>query len=128
MVYILVLFTILSCSGDDDTVLISSNLEGVWNLTNISGGFVGINKDFKKGIITWDFNEANKTVKITNKDLDNQYGLLSPGTYTYKMVKKEDKEELVINDMIISYFKRVTTSKFIIDEEPIDGFRYIFER
>ena len=34
-----------SCNSDDDSTQ-QANIDGIWHLINLSGGFTGINEDF----------------------------------------------------------------------------------
>ncbi|GGX03462.1 hypothetical protein [Aquimarina muelleri] len=127
--FVYVLFLAIGCSEDDDTSLNSnlSGLQGEWSLANVTGGLIGINENFKKGMIIWVFNEETKTVKITNKNTNDVYDVLSSGTYTYSILVVNDSKELIIDDKNIGNFE-LTTNQFTIDDQFRDGFKVTFNR
>lgn len=126
---LIILFSIIGCSKDDDNSPTpnSSGLQGDWNLVNVTGGFIGINENFEKGVIVWVFNEDTKIVKITNKNTKDVYDVLPSGTYTYSILTVNDSKELIIDDKNVGNFK-LTTNQFTIDDQFRDGFRVTFNR
>lgn len=78
------------CNNDDDKGPgpdpQNTELEGKWNLVNISGGFAGFNYDFEKGLITWTFDESEKKIVVVNNNPADVYDALGMGTYDYEYV------------------------------------------
>ncbi|WP_128755174.1 hypothetical protein [Aquimarina sediminis] len=128
-VYIVFIFMIISCSGDDDAPNAdnSSGLSGTWNLTNVSGGFMGVDADFDKGVIVWVFDEVNKQVKVVNTNSSNVEDILPTGTYPYSTTITDGIKELLVNNRNLGNLE-VTTNELVIDEQFRDGFKYTFQR
>ncbi|WP_159025454.1 hypothetical protein [Aquimarina sp. Aq78] len=133
-IYIVFLFAMIGCSGDDDGNPVDpapnpSGLTGIWNLVNITGGFAGVNENFEKGIIVWDFDDTKKRVEVTNNNAASSSieDLFPTGTYTFSIVTIDGNKELIVNDRNLGNFE-ITTDEFIIDEQFKDGFRYTFQR
>ncbi|WP_159090879.1 hypothetical protein [Aquimarina aquimarini] len=133
LVSLIFLLVVMGCSDDDDTVVDpnpdSSGLQGTWNLSNVTGGFIGVNEDFEKGIIVWVFDESNKKVEITNNDMTSSStgDLLPTGIYSYSIIEVHGNKELLINDRNLGNFE-ITANEFSIDEQFKDGFRFTFQR
>jgi hypothetical protein len=133
-IYVVFLFIMIGCSGDDDGNPVDpipnpSGLTGIWNLVNVTGGFAGINEDFKKGVIVWDFDDTKKRVEVTNNNAasSSTEDLFSTGEYAFSIVTIDGNKELIVNERNLGNFE-ITTDEFIIDEQFKDGFRYTFQR
>ncbi|KAA1246388.1 hypothetical protein [Aquimarina sp. RZ0] len=128
-IYILLLSIILvSCSNDDDSQSQTSALNGEWNLVNITGGFIGMDQDFEKGIIVWNFNESTQKVTITNNStIDGVYNGLPSGTYPYAISAPADADELIVNENSLGFLE-LTSNSFSVSEQFGDGFTIKFER
>ncbi|WP_378174963.1 hypothetical protein [Aquimarina sp. SS2-1] len=127
--YILLLSVmILSCSTDDDTNNRSLGLQGEWNLVNIIGGFEGVDQDFEKGTIIWDFNETDGTITVTNNStITDVYNGLPSGTYVYSVMDSGGSDELIVNDINLGTFT-VTSIYLTIIPQFRDGFEIRFDR
>lgn len=128
------LFVIIGCGSDDDVTPVNppsnpSGLIGIWNLVNVTGGFSGINDDFEKGVIVWDFDDTKKRVEVTNNNAANSSteDLFPTGVYTFSIVTINGNKELIVNERNLGNFE-ITTNEFIVDEQFKDGFRYTFRR
>lgn len=128
------LCVIIGCSSDDDVTPVNppsnpSGLIGIWNLVNVTGGFSGINDDFEKGVIVWDFDDTKKRVEVTNNNAANSSteDLFPTGVYTFSIVTINGNKELIVNERNLGNFE-ITTNEFIVDEQFKDGFRYTFRR
>ncbi len=131
--YILLFFTIIGCSNDDDGAMTNpdvdlSGIMGTWNLSNVSGGFVGIDHDFENGTIVWEFDEVNKKVVIVNNNTDDAVeDILPSGTYDYSIISVNGNQEFIINGVNKGTIEIVNT-QFTISENFRDGFRFEFNR
>ncbi|WP_299443799.1 hypothetical protein [uncultured Aquimarina sp.] len=127
--YFLMVFVVfISCSNDDDTNNTAIGLQGEWNLVNITGGFAGVNQDFEKGTIIWDFNESDTMVTVTNNStITGVYDGFPSGTYTYSIVAPADIDELVVNEINLGTFS-TTSDSFTVNQQFRDGFEIRFER
>jgi hypothetical protein len=92
---------LISCESSDDNGTRSyiSPIEGRWNLTNVSGGFIGINQNYKPGEIIWDFNAKDSKVIVTNDSKVTQeknYNGLESGKYSYSVFTEKKIEYISI--------------------------------
>ncbi len=129
-IYILLFSIVLSCSNDDDASSDANNsgFNGKWNLTNVMGGFVGLDHDFPVGTIIWDVNEMSKSVTVTNTNTDTTiYDVLPTGVYEYTIETLGERQELTVKDRNLGTFE-LKTDEFTIDEQFKDGFRLTFKR
>ncbi len=128
---ILLFFTIIGCSGDDDTTdpnMNSSGLNGKWSLVQVTGGFVGVDDSFENGVIVWDFNEAAKRVQVTNNNTkDVIYDVLPSGTYDYTVDGVQSNLEFVVDKKKMGKFQLID-NQFTVEEQLKDGFRVVFRR
>ncbi len=119
---------LISCSNDDDSDNRSVSIQGEWNLVNVTGGFAGVNQDFEKGTIIWNFDESAMTVSVTNNNtITGVYDGLSSGSYDYSIVAPADVDELVVNDINLGTFT-ISSSSFTVTQQFRDGFEILFER
>ncbi|MBC8767395.1 hypothetical protein H4O18_05270 [Arenibacter sp. BSSL-BM3] len=128
-----ILLVLLGCTtenghGNDDLV------RGSWNLTNVSGGFAGVDDDFEKGKIVWKFDAKGGTLMVVNNDESNSiYNGLSTGTYTYSVLQEKDKYYLLVNDKEMGGIL-VEETKLLLDQNSstsgsgADGFILVLEK
>ena len=93
LLYLFIGVFLINCSDNDDKDN-EGILHGSWSVTNISGGFVGMNQDFQSGEIIWTFDSSNATLQVANNNFnaDVIYDGLDTGTYSYSILQKgEDK-------------------------------------
>ncbi len=135
-VFPLLLFALSLCfiSCKDEDVLPPTDeheILGEWSMTNVSGGFAGINDPIEKGAYIWTFGESQVNLHITEL-IPTGYGF-SPGNYDYSIISVDEKEFLVIDG------DEVGEIQFIDEEMTLDGnsfsnasgadgFMYGFER
>lgn len=85
---------------DTDTSLEDDPMQGTWNLLNISGGFVGMDQDFEKGAIVWEFHPGQqRLVVVNNVPSDPMYAGLGTGSYRYSVEVKNSNAYVRINDV-----------------------------
>lgn len=122
-----------SCSDNDDAIPVEA-IDGVWNLTNVSGGFAGINENYERGTITWSFNSQDSTLTVeNNSSLENIFSGYVTGSYTYAIVEANEKVYLLINNAEFGSYIISDNSMNINQNERstgtgADGFFLQFER
>lgn len=124
-----------SCNNDDDLPT-ASEIEGVWDLVNISGGFAGVNCDYSAGEITWKFendllvvenNYTGDTTQICGGVLSHSssdsYSISDSNGSLFLLLNNEEAGEITLSD-----------NELIIDANSLlmgsgaDGFVYQLER
>jgi hypothetical protein len=124
-----------SCNNDDDLPN-ASDIEGTWDLVNISGGFAGVNCDYPAGEITWKFendllevdnNYTGDTTQICSNVLSqsssDSYSTLESNGSLFLVLNNAESGEITLSD-----------SELIIDTNSLsvgsgaDGFVYRLER
>ena len=103
---VIMVFGIFATSCNDDTDG-DTNLELEkkpigninWTLTNLSGGFVGLDQDYKPGIIEWRFDSRKSILRVINNDpKGTKFDVLKPGEYHYYLVKQKGGTYLFIEE------------------------------
>jgi hypothetical protein len=94
IILILLLVPLLFMAGcnDDDAQGNPSaqNIEGTWQLVNVSGSIAGVSNNFDEGVITWTFQEDMQMIQIVNNSTDtNKYSGPESGHYDYENVPNE---------------------------------------
>ena len=129
-VLILILFT-FSCNNDDDAQQNTDpTLEGTWSLVNVYGGLAGVDDDFDMGTITWDFDEDNLELTVTNTNTTAViYDGFPSGTYDYELFTPTDENASVTINTFSYVITTLTSSQLILDEGvAADGFLLTFNR
>lgn len=126
------IFALAGCNDDDhDYVPIyapptTEDIEGAWELSNVSGGIVGANDTYMPGEVTWIFNEENHTVTVFNNNTDdNKVDFFDSGTYDYEVVINPATPELcgfnfAIDGLNLGCFT-VTEAQFTMSMIEADG-------
>lgn len=94
-------FNLLLTQCSEDEVLEKPDpLHGSWNVVNISGGFAGINDDYERGSIIWDFDSVSSTLSVSNthEKKDVLYDGFPTGAYNYMIITSENSSYLQINE------------------------------
>lgn len=126
-----ILFT--SCNNDDDVTPVEP-INGTWNLTNILGGFAGIDDDYASGVITWTFNTQNMTLHVENNNTQETiFSGFETGTYPYTLVESNGNEYVHIDGeefggYVINSDGMIINQNEIQDGVLVDGFILHFER
>ncbi|NQY29931.1 MAG: hypothetical protein HRT69_10710 [Flavobacteriaceae bacterium] len=103
-----------------------------WNLTNMSGGFVGINQDYNSGVIKWTFDTKHLILTIKNNEPKNSnYSGLKPGKYSYKIHHTKIASYLFVENTEYGIFILNKNNLIINQNKTInggfsDGFIYTF--
>ena len=75
---------LVSCNKSDDDGGDAATLNGIWHLKNVSGGFVGVDVDYDRGEIVWNFNLTTGVLSVENNleetDPDYAYSGLETGS------------------------------------------------
>ncbi|MBP2833554.1 hypothetical protein J8281_15265 [Aquimarina sp. U1-2] len=126
------LHTLSSCSNDDNSSMNPDanilDFNGQWHLINVSGGFVGLDHNFDRGVVVWSFNDTGNTVTIVNNNNDSTIqDLLPTGTYRYSIISVRGNQEFILDDINRGNFER-TANGFNITESFKDGLKFIFQR
>ena len=127
---VLILFT-FSCNSDDDAQQnTDSALQGTWSLVNVSGGLAGVNDDFEIGTITWNFNEDNLELTVTNTNTTTViYDGFPSGTYDYELLTPTEESASVTINSFEYRITTLTSSLLLLDEGvAADGFLHTFRR
>ncbi len=133
---LIVISLFASCSSDDDAVALletvtMADLEGIWNVTNISGGFPGFDEDFMTGDLIWTFNENMGNLII--ESAEGVDPIINTGTFTYSILQNGGRSFLVIDD-IEQGLLSLSRSNLQLDEGILsigpqsDSFQINFER
>jgi len=123
--------TFIACNSDDDATatFLKPTIAGTWNLTNVSGGFAGVDSDFEEGLVTWTFNTETSevTVENTNTELTIFDGLPS-GTYDYEFDATSEPQTLNV-DFLSTIVLELSSTQMLWDEGvAFDGFLLKFNR
>lgn len=128
LVFMLLVF---SCNSDDDAQQNTDlALSGTWSLVNIHGGFAGVNYDFDLGEITWDFNQDQSELTVTNTNTTTViYDGLPTGTYDFELTESTDGSTSIVINTISYTITSLTSSELILDEGVAsDGFLLTFSK
>ena len=128
--FVLVLFS-FSCNSDDDAQQnTDSALQGTWSLVNVSGGLAGVNDDFEIGTITWNFNEDNLELTVTNTNTTTViYDGFPSGTYDYELLTPTEESASVTINSFEYRITTLTSSLLLLDEGvAADGFLLTFRK
>lgn len=122
-----------SCSDETEIIPKEQELNGIWDLKNLSGGFAGINEDYADGEITWTFNPKNQTIIIDNNQPASESFIFKSGAYSYSVTVVNNQKYLNINSSEYGGIS-ITNNSLIIDQNNIsdgigaDGFILHFEK
>ena len=123
-----------SCNNDNDNQNETDEhaIHGTWNLSNVTGGFVGIDIDYNLGEVVWTFNDTNNQLTIENNIMttgpEDIYAGLDSGNYTYEIQELADAEVLYIDGNMRGVISISNTTLTIDDGVAADGFLTTFER
>ena len=98
--YILLFSFVFLCFGCDkekteEEETNDSPIHGIWNMINVSGGFTGVDNDFDKGVIIWEFDATNNTLEVKNTS-GSLFSGLSSGDYGYSVVEDDGRSYLFV--------------------------------
>ncbi|MCL6265846.1 hypothetical protein [Flagellimonas myxillae] len=98
-------------------------LSGAWQITNISGGFAGINDDYEPSTIVWSFNATTSQVLVTNNNTQDGilYDGLSSGSYPYSLLINEGKQFLEIDGQEFAGINRTNVALVLDQNQTTSG-------
>lgn len=123
-----------SCSDDANIIPQEENLNGTWNLKNLSEGFAGLNENYPDGAITWTFNAQNQTIIVDNNVPASEGFVFNSGTYNYSITTVNNQEYLNIDSGEFGGLSISTNNNLVIDQNVMssgvgaDGFILSFEK
>ncbi|MDL5513473.1 hypothetical protein QSE00_16725 [Arenibacter sp. M-2] len=113
--FLVLIFVLHGCSTES-TPEKKDKVSGTWNLMNVSGGFAGVDEDFEKGKIIWEFDTKDGTLLVTNNDESGAlYNGLPTGTYAYSILQGKDQDYLQLNDKEVGGID-VAKSQLVLDQ------------
>jgi|GEM_PF-793870 len=136
---LIALFALAGCNDDDNdyvpiyTPPTTEDIDGAWELSNVSGGIIGTSDDFLPGEVTWVFNEENQTVEVFNNNTDDdKVDFFDSGTYDYEVVNNQATPELcgfnfAIDGINLGCFT-VTETQFTMSMVEADGHMITLKR
>ena len=133
----IILFSIIlmSCNNNDDTTTALAfggeiDIEGSWNLVNVSGGSIGVNQDFEIGTIIWDFDTSAMVVSVMNtSEITGFVDEFPTGIYPYGITPNgNDTNSLIVNEINLGILRFPSSDSFTVNLSFIDGFDITFER
>lgn len=132
ILFLLLIVTLTSCSNDDTPILINdpNSEESSWTMTNIYGGFAGIDDDYESGEIIWNFDKEAQVLTVDNSIGDDApiTSGLDSGNYDYHVESEEEIDYLFIDGYNSGEYT-VDSDTLIIDQDAgADGFRFTLER
>lgn len=119
----------ISCNNDDDNPY-EPSISGTWSLTNISGGFAGVNTDFETGKILWVFDMDASTIHVVNNHPNGPaiYDGFETGDYSFELTEINGENQISIDGTLFGIYT-VTSSELIIDQDAgSDGYVFSFHR
>lgn len=120
----IIFLSLTSCDKNNDEL---QEIEGVWNLHNVSGGFAGINIDYSIGEVTWDFKSATEQVSIKNNiestGPEQIYSGPETGSYNFDI---KSSDVLEIENLKKGEFNIKGDTLVLSDGDVADGLTTIF--
>lgn len=130
----MMLSVVLVGCGDTHSSVEVDPMYGTWNLLHISGGFVGLDQDFEKGSIVWEFDDGQQSLTvINNASSDVMYTGLDTASYRYSVFVANGSSYLRINDVEFGGIA-LFNSKMVVDQNlgsqgnGADGFVLVLKR
>mgnify|MGYP007014080552 CR=1 FL=1 len=125
---ILVTFFNVGCTQEDDDE--DKGIYGTWHLSNVSGGLAGINLDYERGEVTWEFKVGDKLEVENNILTDGPKSIfagLETGVYSFSVTEYGGDQTLNIDGQYSGSVEIGTTLR--LDEGvDADGFLKSFVR
>ncbi|HLW15427.1 MAG TPA: hypothetical protein VKX30_08030 [Flavobacteriaceae bacterium] len=117
-----------SCNSDDDSLNV--NLNGSWTMSNISGGFLGIDTNFEPGQIIWTF-DAERQILIVDNSLEEDTTVIISGfvsgNYEYYTTTEEETDFLYVENSKFGMYY-INSNNLVIDQNTgSDGFLFTLE-
>ena len=132
--YCLITFTNCSISNNNNDDIPNQVIKTYWHLTNVSGGFAGVNHDFELGDIIWFFDEVTAELSVENLNTNNSLeDGLDTGNYIFSVQEVNNETFLIIDsnefgNFTFSQTELVINQNITTSGSGADGFIYVFER
>ena len=124
-------FSILAgCDKDDDSPKVDA-IKGVWNLKNVNGGLLGININYTKGEVIWNFNGTGSLIvenNIVTTGPEDIFAGFDSGTYEYEIKTEDHAQILYINHVKRGQIDIASNTLLIDDGLAVDGLLTEFEK
>lgn len=115
---ILSLFLFINCSEDGSNP--TKTLNGIRHLKNVSGGLVGIDIDYQRGDVQWNFNLEKHTLivenNLVNAGPEAIHAGLENGIYNFQIEREGDIKTLIINDGVRGVIVLLNVTRLNIDK------------
>ncbi|MDC8004472.1 hypothetical protein POV27_10450 [Aureisphaera galaxeae] len=111
----------VGCQSDDDGITTQNpNIEGDWNLVEVSGGLLGTEDTFDTGLILWNF--ADRKLEVTNRNTDPEaIDLYETGMYNFGFDMTSIPLTLTIGDATYT-IDTFTDNELTLDDRVADGY------
>jgi len=95
------LLLLTTCIDDDISLGLSDPIDGRWNISNVSGGFAGVDVAYDAGSVTWNFDSTTFTLTVTSTLTDpdvpqSMFLPLQSGSYVYSIFELDEARYLSI--------------------------------
>lgn len=97
-----------SCDESDDHNSVTEDhiVNGRWDITNISGGLIGQNDNYKPGQIIWEFDYRNSKILVINKSQTSKnYSGLPSGKYSFSIFEQNKIEYISVEGKELGLIK-----------------------
>lgn len=127
-IFLCLMLIMTSCNSDDDSLNV--NLNGSWTMSNISGGFLGIDTNFEPGQIIWTF-DAERQILIVDNSLEEDTTVIISGfvsgNYEYYTTTEEETDFLYVENSKFGMYY-INSNNLVIDQNTgSDGFLFTLE-
>ena len=117
-IFALTIILITSCTHDSNSSELSDSLDGRWNLSNVSGGFAGVDIDYEQGLVSWNFNPGTLILTVENSVINNgpqsTFLPVQSGDYAYIVLEFNGNKYLTIEG--VGIYENGEFGRFEINE------------
>ena len=121
-----------NCSTDEiNAPFQTSNIDGEWELTNVTGGLQGVDINYSPGEVKWDFDTSTSTLTVTNLIIstcpEDIYSGHDTGVYNFNIVSANGIDTLYIDSVERGVITISNNMLQIDDGLATDGFLTTFQ-